>query len=319
MIESQLSPIILFVYNRPAHTLQTLEALANNKLANQSILYIYADGVKDGANSDTIAQINEVRKIIRQKQWCREVHLVESEKNKGLADSIVGGVTDIINRYGRAIILEDDIVASPLFLEYMNTALDLYEETERVMHIASYMPLTSGAERLPDTYFLRFMSCWGWATWKRAWNELITDIEFLHKILPPRLDFKDFDLDNTINQFSQIERNYNGTMKTWAIKWYATIFLKQGLCLYPKYSLVKNIGMDNSGHNTQAFDDSFDVSLSHQVKIARIRVNESKYARDYLKRFYIYGKDSSCKKRIVRYLKSTRIHRIYIRIRYGIK
>lgn len=311
-----LAPIVLFVYNRPQHTLRTLEALSKNDLASDSVLYIYADGAKENADKETLEKIKETRKILKQQQWCKEVHIIESDINKGLAASITNGVTDIIDKYKRIIVLEDDIVTSPYFLTYMNASLELYANESKAMHISGYIPQTTGAENLPETFFLRFMSCWGWATWKRAWDQLITDIPYLYKTLPERSDFNEFNLDNTLNQFSQIEQNYNGTLKTWAIKWYSSIFLKNGLCLYPKYSLVDNIGLDNSGQNTYYVDDSYNVQLASYIKVNSIEVKENRYAKEYLKRFYIFGTDSSWKKRVKRYLKKTLLHKIYVKVRY---
>ena len=311
-----LAPIVLFVYDRPLKARQTLDALSQNDLAKDSVLYIFADGAKDDATTETLKRIEETRYVLKERHWCGQVHIIESEKNNGLADSIENGITRIINQYGKAIVLEDDIVTSPYFLTYMNTALDLYEKEEKVMHISGFVPVTTGAEKLPDTYFLRFMSCWGWATWKRAWDTRITDIPYLYKNLPTRSDFHDFNLDGSINQFSQIEQNYKGLLKTWAIKWYATIFINDGLCLYPKYSLVENIGMDGSGSNTLCTDGLYDVALATKINIYKISLKESKYAKAYLKRFYIYGKNSSWKKRLRRYLKNTFLHDIYKNIRY---
>jgi Predicted glycosyltransferases len=311
MTNSSLAPITLFVYNRPEHTLRTLEALANNILANESILYIYADGPKED-----IEDVASTRKIIRQKQWCKEVHIIESKVNNGLADSIIRGVSEVINKYGKVIVLEDDIVTSPYFLQYMNDALSLYENEDKVMHISSFVPKTTGAEKLQETYFLRFMSCWGWATWKRAWDKLITDISYLHKSLPKRADFKEYNLEGALNQYALVELNYRGELKTWAIKWYSTIFIDNGLCLYPRQSLVENIGFDGSGENTICTDGSFNVQLTTNVNVRLIDIKPSKYAKSYLKRFYIFGPDSNYKKRIKRILKSTSLHKLYAKIRY---
>ena len=134
-----LAPIVLFVYNRPWHTEQTLNALMQNELADQSVLYIYADGPKENATEEQLKKIEEVRHVIRTKKWCKEVHIIESEKNKGLADSIINGVTEIVNKYGKVIVLEDDIVTSKGFLKYMNEALELYKEEDKVYHISGYM------------------------------------------------------------------------------------------------------------------------------------------------------------------------------------
>ena len=172
MIRHNLAPIVLFVYNRPWHTEQTLEALSANKEVQESILYIYADGPKENTTSEELEKIAQVRKVLRNKQWCKEVKIIESVNNKGLADSIIEGVTTVVNNHGKVIVLEDDIVVSTGFLKYMNDALNLYENEEKVMHISGYMfPVK---ERLPETFFYKQASCWGWATWANRWEELKT-------------------------------------------------------------------------------------------------------------------------------------------------
>ena len=163
-----LAPIVLFVYNRPWHAEQTLNALMKNELADQSVLYIFADGPKDNATEDQLNKIKEVRQVIRSKRWCKEIHIIESDKNKGLANSVIDGVTKIVNKYGKIIVLEDDLVTAKGFLHFMNNALDKYEEEEKVMEVSGFnFPLKIAHKN--SAHFLLFASSWGWATWKRAW------------------------------------------------------------------------------------------------------------------------------------------------------
>lgn len=283
-----LAPIVLFVYNRPQHTFRTLEALSENELAKKSILFIYADGAKDNATEETLAQIEATRQILKKKQWCKEVHIIESRENKGLADSIKSGVSEILNKYGKAIILEDDIVVAPYFLDYMNQGLNLYKDENKVMHISSYLPPKGRNIKLPDTFLLSFMSCWGWATWKDRWDLFIDDIDLLYNKLKDVQDFNYTGLIET-DMFAQIEANYNGTLKTWAIKWFSTIYLNKGLCLYPRYSLVDNIGLDGSGNNCgPRSTDYFHPNLyQNRIDVTKISpIVESKKGRKYL--YYCY-------------------------------
>ena len=129
------APIILFIYNRPDHTRQTLEALSANTLAQESDLFIFADGAKENATSVQLEKIRETREVARSKSWCKSVTVIESEKNKGLAASIISGVTEIANKYGKVIVLEDDIVTGKYFLEFMNDALEKYAGEKKVWHI----------------------------------------------------------------------------------------------------------------------------------------------------------------------------------------
>ncbi|MFC2114558.1 glycosyltransferase family 2 protein [Bacteroidota bacterium] len=149
--QAAVAPICLFVYNRPKHTLQTLQSLKGNLLADQSVLYVFADGPKDGASDDAIKRINEVREIVSREKWCREVHVIISDQNKGLANSIIKGVTETVSRHGKVIVLEDDLLLSEGFLTYMNNALDFYENQEEVMHIAGFAP--DFGKDMPETFF----------------------------------------------------------------------------------------------------------------------------------------------------------------------
>jgi hypothetical protein len=302
-----LAPIILFVYNRPEHTLQTLDALSNNELSQDSHLFIYCDGAKQDSNQKNLNAIAEVRQVILEKQWCGKVTVKESQTNLGLAKSIVSGVTELLEKFGKIIVLEDDIVTSRGFLKYMNEALNLYENQEKVMHLGSYIPKTTGYKDLPETFFSRFMSCWGWATWKRSWQKANWDTDYLYQqISDPKIRYE-FNLEGALDFHRHLEMNISGEINTWAIKWFATIFINNGLCLYPGKSLSTNIGFDGSGENCddQQLESAFDYDQI--VAVAHIPIKESRIGKNYLKRFYLYGSDSSLSK----ILKHKYIHHRY--------
>lgn len=242
-----LAPIILFVYNRPEHTLKTLEALSKNALALNSVIYIYADAAKATATEADIANIAKVRQVIRQKKWCGEVNIVERETNMGLADNIVDGVTAAVKKYGKVIVLEDDIVTSPGFLQYMNDSLNVYADNEKVMHISGYMFPVKG--ELPETFFYNTASCWGWATWARAWKLYNGNAAELAQQISGD-DRTRFNINNSYDFYGQLTDNISGKIKTWAVKWYSSIFLNGGYALHPYPSLVNNIGHDGGGENS---------------------------------------------------------------------
>ena len=241
-----LTPIILFIYNRPDHTKQTLEALSNNTLASQSDLFIFADGPKNTASKEQLESIKQTRKVAASENWCKSVTLIESETNKGLARSIIEGVTEIINKYGKAIILEDDIITGKYFLEYMNEALEKYQGNKEVWHVTGWRDPIKHTKN-NSSYLYPTMDCWSWATWTDRWQYFKKDPLYYKSIFSPQM-IESFNVDNTDKgMFSQIEDNITGKINTWAIFWYATIFVNNGLCLGPTKSLCKNIGFDNSG------------------------------------------------------------------------
>ncbi len=175
-----LAPIVLFVYNRPWHAEQTLKALMLNELANESELFIYCDGPKPNALEKELNKIIEVRQVIRKKKWCKEVAIIESDINLGLANSILKGVTEVVNKYGKIIVLEDDIVVTDDFLFFVNNSLYYFEKKKEVFHINGFNNESNLQYLLDDYYFLNFMSCWGWATWRDRWSQLNLDFSYFY-------------------------------------------------------------------------------------------------------------------------------------------
>lgn len=237
-----LAPIALFVYNRPQHTERTLHYLQENTLAKNSKLFIFSDGAKTVVDSPKVA---EVRKIIKQATGFHAIEIIEFEHNKGLAQSIIDGVTQLCDTYGKIIVFEDDLVTSPHTLSYFNDALNHFEQEEKIMHIGAYMYNLQN-ENLPETFFYRAATSWGWATWQRSWKYFNPDI----KDLISQFDSKEiyqFSIEGKMNFWKQMQDFKKGKNNSWAIRWYASIFLKGGLTLNPSQSLVNNIGHDGSG------------------------------------------------------------------------
>lgn len=245
----------MFVYNRPDHTRQTVEALKQNALSGESDLIIFSDAAKlDGQAS----LVSEVRQYIRQIEGFRSISIVEQKINFGLARSIIEGVTAIVNQYGRIIVLEDDIITSPHFLNFMNDALEFYKDVETVMHISGYVyPINRTG--LSDTFLLRPASCWGWATWDRSWRLFLKDVDYYLNTFSKKMIY-DFNLNNAYPYFDQIRQNRSGRLNTWAVFWYASVYLNNGLSLHPRNSYTRNIGFEGSGTNCASTTD-FDVDL----------------------------------------------------------
>lgn len=252
------APIALFVYDRPWHTRQAVEALQQNEPAEESDLFIFSDAPNSpGAN----LAVQKVREYIRGIGGFKSVTCMEREENLGLANSIIDGVTRLCNEYGRVIVLEDDLVVSPYFLEYMNEALERYRNNDKVMHICGYVPSLLPGAVLPETFFSRASSSWGWATWDDAWRKFEPDAESLLAHLRESGKEHEFDIYGSMPFTEMLERQMSGEIDSWAIRWYGSTFLLDGLCLHPSQSLVRNIGHDSSGvHCTRT--NVFDVKLA---------------------------------------------------------
>ena len=282
---NNLAPIVLFVYNRPDHTKKTIQALQNNTLACESELFIYSDAPK---NEHALAQVNEVREYIKTVDGFKNVTIVEREKNMGLANSIIDGVTKIVNMYGKIIVLEDDLVTSPFFLKFMNEALEFYKNEKKVWHVSGWnYPIDT--DGLGDVFLWRLMNCWGWATWADRWQHFEKDVNKTIKEFSKDAIYR-FNIDDAANFWEQVVLNKKGEINTWAIFWYVTIFKHNGLCLNPSQTFVENIGHDGSGvHCAQSCRFNGKLSMNDHVTYID-NYNENELAVEKVKMFYNQNK-----------------------------
>ena len=282
-----VAPITLFVYNRLSHTRETVEALQKNELANCSDLFIFADGAK---SQESIAAVNDVREYIKTIGGFKSVNIFERDENFGLANSIIHGVTKLCNEFGRVIVVEDDLVTSPFFLRYMNEALDIYANESAVASIHGYWYTVD--EKMPETFFLRGASCWGWGTWADAWSVFEENGQKLLDQLKNQKLTRSFDLDGAMAYTQMLKDQIKGRNNSWAIRWHASTFLANKLQLSPGRSLVRNIGFDGSGtHSGES--DAFAVSLATKpITVEYVVPNQNKAAHDALVKYHIKTKRS---------------------------
>ena len=239
----QPAPIALFVYNRPVHTRRTVEALRKCSLANESRLYVFSDGPRSRQAEQAV---QEVRQYLRTIDGFATVDIEERETNLGLAASVIDGVSRLCDEAGRVIVIEDDLVVAPGFLAYLNAALERYQNEPHVMQIAAHMfPVDVAIE--DDAFFLPFISSWGWATWDRAWRAFDPEARGYAQLKADVARRKAFDMDGAYDYFSMLEAQLAGKVDSWAIRWNLSVFVSHGMVLYPKKSLVENIGFDGSG------------------------------------------------------------------------
>ena len=261
----EYSPILLFVYNRPVHTKIVVEALKKNTLACHSDLFVYADGPKVEATTEERVRIAMVRKYIREISGFRNIYVVEEEKNKGLDLSEINAISEVISKYGRAIIVEDDIVTLPFFLQFMNDALDYYENNSKVFTIGSFSPKISYLDKIcNDVYASYRTESWGWGTWKDRWEkcnwqkEYIINTKLIQK--PTQLNIFDYNRGGGDMYDNLIEYAY-GRTDAWDARWQYYMYENNGVCIRPTKSLSYNIGLDGTGVHCGNIDNLEESSL----------------------------------------------------------
>jgi hypothetical protein len=282
-----LAPIALFAYKRPAHLKRTLEALQACPLAEASELYVFSDAPK---NAEDRRAVEQVRELLRSIEGFARVKVTCREENFGLGQSIIKGVTELCEAHGQVIVLEDDLVVARGFLVFMNQALDRYKDAPKVMQVSGYMFPIARAEELGNTFLCRVPASWGWGTWNRAWKCFNPDSEKLLTLLARASRQREFDVNGSFPYFDMLQQQVNGKMDVWGVRWYASMFLKGGLCLYPSQSLVLNIGMDGSGMHcgpSTVFDGRLSTKDRWQFTE---RIEESRRGVELISEFLLGGR-----------------------------
>jgi hypothetical protein len=282
-----LAPIVIFCYQRPDHLRELINSLKKNTLYPESDLYIYVDGLRNRHDEKELKNVSLTRDLVMQEFGENpRAKIILRDENYGLARSITTGVTSIVQKYGKVIVLEDDLVLSEKFLAYMNSALEKYKDVDKVMHISGYWYDHPDNPKLDDFFLYRATSCWGWATWDNSWNYYNNDPHELLSSLKREGKTKVFNIDKNVSFLSHLEKNVSGEWCTWAIRWYASVFLQDGLCLHPSNSYVRNIGFDGTGENcieTQKYDIT---ELNQCEHTPEIELKESAIAVDIVKKIF---------------------------------
>ena len=293
----ELAPILLFVYNRPQHVERGLASLLQNAEAKESELYVFSDAARTTAEEDAVSQ---VRKIVHGTTGFKQIHVIERTENWGLARNVIDGVSTIVNQYGRVIVLEDDLVVSPYFLQFMNEALDAYADEPRVGHIQACDFTQDTA--LPATFLIQWTGSWGWATWQRAWAHFNPDGKELLRELEKRGLTRRFDFNGTYGFTRMLRRQIAGKNNSWAIRWNASLFLKGILSLNVGRSLVSNEGLDGSGTNSVSGDPYVSRLWMKPLEVKKISpIEENEDARKAFERYY--GHTNSFRAKVLKRLR----------------
>ncbi|MDX4037402.1 glycosyltransferase family protein [Aliarcobacter skirrowii] len=266
-----LAPIVLFTYRRIPK--ETIESLLQNDLAKQSEIYIYSDGYKSEVDKNDVLEVREYLKTI---EGFKSTQTIEAPHNKGLANSIIGGVTEIINKYHKVIVLEDDLIVSSDFLEYMNEALEFYKNDEKIWSISGYGPKLPCLENYDkDLYLSPRGSSWGWATWKDRWGSVDWDVKDFEKLKRDKQMRKEFELGGD-DMYKMLELQMLGKIDSWAIRWCFFQFLQNKHTVYPKFSKIINDGFgDSKGTHNSGDNTKWQTLLNHKtIKFEPLQIDD---------------------------------------------
>jgi glycosyltransferase involved in cell wall biosynthesis len=245
-LSGQLAPIVLFCYNRPVHLKQTVESLRMNTLAAESELFVYSDGPKHATDNQ---RVGEVREYLAGVTGFHKIHIKEADKNKGLAASVIEGVSHVLSISPKVIVLEDDMLSTTDFLSFMNQALDVYAQREDIFSITGYTPPVSFPENYPhDLYLAPRASSWGWGTWAHKWARADWQVKDFQKLKNHPATRDDFNKGGD-DLWPMLAKQQQGIIDSWAIRWTYSQFRNHAYGLYPVHSKIKNIGTDGSGTN----------------------------------------------------------------------
>jgi hypothetical protein len=277
------APIALFTYNRADHTRTAVESLLRNVEASQSDLFVFSDGPK---NVTKVEGVRQNREYIHTITGFKSVTIAERECNWGLSRNLIAGITELTDKYGMVIVVEDDLIVSPYFLKYMNDALEKYKDDDRVASISAFLNPTD--MQISETFFLRYFACWGWATWKRAWKLFNPDSKYLLKKI--RWKTNEFNIGGTGPFYGILYCDKVGLNDSWAVRFYASCFLANKLHLFPNQTMAIQSGMDGTGTHSGVSNVYCKMKLSEvPILLSDIPVGENKFMYKAFSRFY--GKD----------------------------
>jgi len=271
-MNNKLAPILVFAYKRLDSLILTIEALKKNQLSSASELYIFSDAAR---KLEDEKQVIQVRNYLKSISGFKTVKIFESTENKGLAKSIISGVTLTFESHNKVIVVEDDLVTTTNFLSYMNNALHEYEQKNKVFSIAGYsFNLTKKNTDYPeDAYFITRGWPWGWATWKDRWENVDWEVKDYEQFKKDKKAQKAFAKGGSdVN--SMLRKQMEGKLDSWAIRWFYHQFKVGGLTLYPLFSKVHNIGFDEYATHTKGSDNRYvpnmDISGNTSFKLPEL-------------------------------------------------
>ena len=294
------APVVMFVYNRADHFVKTYEALSRCEGAKNTDLYVFSDGAKREEDTEKVNSVRAAVREAKEKTVFHTMEVIESPVNKGLAASVIAGVTQVLEKYGRVIVVEDDCITSPHFLKFMNASLDFYEKEQNVGAIAGYTPTLQYPAGYTEDLFFAYRSCsCGWATWKDRWQNIDWELKNIKDFYKnPKLIQK---LNSNGNdRFIRLYRQTRGNGSSWSVRFGAHLVKNSQYTVYPRYSYIQNIGCDESGVHSRAEDaEKMSVDLSKAIENPRfIELEVNNEIQQIMKKHYSAGIKSDVKRTV---------------------
>lgn len=283
----KLSPVVLFTYNRPEETRKTIKALQSNFLATKSDLFVFSDGPKDACDNE---KVTAVRECLKGLNGFKNVKITNYEENNGLANSVINGVSEIIEQYGKIIVLEDDLVTSPNFLDFMNQALNFYAASPKIFSISGYtLDLPGLAEHNQDFYLGKRASSWGWGTWVDKWQNVdweVSDYDEFRRNFKKRIDFFSIGSDMP----SMLKNQMTGKIDSWAIRWCYHQFKYDLKTIFAAKSKIHHIGTsEEATHAAGAtrYDTPLDTEGARKFKFVENPIENKRLIQEFRSKFSI--------------------------------
>jgi hypothetical protein len=296
---NSIAPVLIFTYNR-LNTLESLiHSLKENFLSKNTDIIVFSDYPK---TDNAIKSVLAVRNFLKTITGFNSIKIVERTENYGLAKNIIKGVTEVINEYGSVIVLEDDLITSPNFLNYMNQALNFYKDNEKIFAISGYTANLESLATLEEDIYLSYRpSSWGWATWKEEWNGIdwnVKDFATFYKNKNERKKFNKGGVDMT----RMLKHCMEGKNHSWAIRWSYAMYKQNKFCVYPKVSKIQNIGFGKDATNCTGID-IYQTNLDNSLKVEFYFPQNPTLSMQLIKEFrYTFSYTNKIFKRIQNYL-----------------
>lgn len=257
-----MTAIAYIVFNRPLLTAKTFEVL---RAQRPSQLFIIADGPRAGHPTDA-DRCAAVRDIVANVDWPCEVHRKYADSNLGLKNNVSLGLDWVFSQIERVIVLEDDCIAHPDFFRFCDTLLDRYATDERISVITGNNFQNGHQRGEASYYFSKYNHCWGWATWRRAWQHYQGELPFWPEWSQSD-DWRNKTPDCVERRYwSKIfERLRSGQIDSWAYPWTASVWYHGGLTVTPNVNLVSNIGFGQDSTHTASVDSPLAEIATHAI------------------------------------------------------